>query len=62
MVYPLKRKIKMIYIIRTKIGEKLKEQKEQFTDKFQAVTYYRLKVRELCFPESIDVELLYDGD
>lgn len=50
----------MIWIIKSIIGNKTKS--ERFVDKMQAVTQYRLKLKELAFPDSIIVEILNDGE
>lgn len=50
----------MIYIVKANIGEKPEE--KRFYSKAEAAAYYRLKVREMCFPDTIDIEILNDGD
>ena len=50
----------MIYIIKTKIGTLVKE--DRFYTRMGAVAHYRLCVRELAFPDTITVEELNDGE
>lgn len=50
----------MIYIIKTKIGTKLDE--NRFFTRSDAAQYYRIKARELAFPDTIEVEVLNDGE
>jgi len=50
----------MIYLIKTEIGGKKEEQREY--SKMNAAQYYRIKVRELVFPDNITVEILNDGE
>ena len=50
----------MIYIIRSKLLNK--ENEARFYTKADAAAYYRLKLKELCFPDTIDVEILNDGE
>lgn len=50
----------MIYLIKTKIGKK--EHIERIYNKGTAAQYYLLKVREMCFPDEISVEILNDGE
>ena len=50
----------MIYIIKTKVTGK--EDEQRFYTRGDAASYYRVKVRELSFPDTIQVELLNDGD
>ena len=50
----------MIYIIKTHITGK--KQEERFYTKGDAVAYYRVKIRELSFPDTIDIEVLNDGE
>lgn len=50
----------MIYIIKTVIGKRIETQR--FFNKGDAVAFYRLRLSELAFPDSIDVGLLNDGE
>lgn len=50
----------MIYNITTVIGTK--EEKKQFYDKMAAVTHYRLRLKEMTFPDEVLVEVLNDGE
>lgn len=50
----------MKYLIKTKIGNK--EDVGCMFDKATATQYYRLKLKEMCFPDEINVEIINDGD
>lgn len=50
----------MIYIITTKIGKNTEA--KNFYTKMDAVSHYRLKVKEMVFPDTINIEMLNDGE
>lgn len=50
----------MIYIIHTYITGR--HETERFYNKGNAVSYYRTKVREMSFPDNMEVEILNDGE
>jgi hypothetical protein len=52
----------VIYLITTRIGEREKVDTVRFYSKMEAVTYYRLKLKEMAFPDTIDVGILNDGN
>lgn len=54
------RNTNLIYLITTVIGDK--NEQCRFYSKGDALSHYRMKVRELAFPDTIIVEILNDGE
>lgn len=50
----------MIWVIETTINNKVES--TRFINKGNAYEYWKIKVRELSFPDSIHVEVLNDGE